>query len=277
LSIGNLQSPIGTVESRSMRETWQRRIDRAVHLATENDAARPLLQAYAAMLSLQRDCAEALKRSPRRFAGSIRDDLPVLRPSIWPVVRGVIAVGSSEIAESARRLIDGGDPAIDDLLSAGWREPSGHAFLAKIALQPYAEHLRTLGVRPIDRDAARGSGACPFCGGAPQLAILESAGAADGGGRQLLCALCLTAWPFRRVLCAHCGEEDERRLGYFHTPAFDHLRVDACETCRHYVKTIDLGRVGIAVPLVDEVAGGALDVWASQHGYEKIELNLLGM
>lgn len=260
-----------------MRETWQRRIDRAVHLSKEDSAARPLLQAYGAMLSLQRDCAEALERSPHRFTGSVRGDLPVLRPCAWPLLRGVTAVGSAEIAEAARRIIDGGDQAIDDLLIAGWQEPSGHAFLAKLALQPYAAHLHTIDVHPIDRDRPRGSGACPFCGGAPQLAILESAAAADGGGRRLLCALCLTAWPFRRVLCAQCGEEDERRLGYFHAPAFEHLRVDACETCRHYVKTIDLGCVGIAVPLVDEIAGGALDVWASQRGYEKIELNLLGM
>jgi len=34
---------------------------------------------------------------------------------------------------------------------------------------------------------------------------------------------------------------------------------------------------GVAVPLVDEVAGAPLDVWASDHGYVKIELNLVGL
>jgi formate dehydrogenase maturation protein FdhE len=29
--------------------------------------------------------------------------------------------------------------------------------------------------------------------------------------------------------------------------------------------------------VVDEVAGGLLDVWAAERGYRKIELNLLGM
>ena len=33
---------------------------------------------------------------------------------------------------------------------------------------------------------------------------------------------------------------------------------------------------GRAVPLVDEVAAVALDLWATEHGYKKIEPNLMG-
>lgn len=260
-----------------MRETWQQRIDRAVHLSDEHEATRPLLRAYGALLALQRDCYEALKCTPHRLAGSVELDLPVLRPCVRPMLRGVATLGSSLLAEDARRLLEGGDSALDAVLVDGWRRPSGQPFFPKIILQPYAEHLAAVNVRPVDRDAALRPGACPFCGGAPQLAILESAGDADGGGRRLLCAVCLTTWPFRRVLCAHCGEEDERRLGYFQSPAFHYLRVDACETCKHYLKTVDLTRLGLAVPIVDEVAGGALDLWATEHEYQKIELNLVGL
>ena len=51
----------------------------------------------------------------------------------------------------------------------------------------------------------------------------------------------------------------------------------ACDTCKYYLKTVDLTRQGNAVPLVDEVAGGPLDLWARDHGYQKIELNLVGL
>jgi formate dehydrogenase maturation protein FdhE len=40
---------------------------------------------------------------------------------------------------------------------------------------------------------------------------------------------------------------------------------------------VDLTRLGIAVPVVDEVAGASLDLWAREHDYQKIELNLVGL
>jgi len=122
--------------------------------------------------------------------------------------------------------------------------PVGQSFFAKVVLQPYAAVLASAAIRPSDRPMRGGDNFCPVCGGAPQLSFLETAADADGGGRHLQCATCFTVWPFRRVLCAHCGEENEPRLGYYHSPAFDHVRVDACETCRRYLKTVDLTRLG---------------------------------
>jgi hypothetical protein len=260
-----------------MRESWQQRIDRAVCLAEEDDGARPLLLAYSRLLGLQRDCYETLRRGAHRLTGSLDRDLPAVRAAIAPMLAAVATMEPPPPAEEARRLLDGGPPAIDAALRIGWHAPSGQQFFAKAALQPYAQFLAATNVRPVDRELPPGRNACPFCGGVPQLAILQSADAGDGGGRQLLCATCFTTWPFGRVLCARCGEEDEHRLGYYHAPAFDHLRVDVCDTCRHYLKTVDLTRLGIAVPVVDEVAGAPLDLWAHEQGYEKIELNLVGL
>jgi Protein involved in formate dehydrogenase formation len=260
-----------------MRDSWQQRIDRAAHLAERDAAARPLLQAYGRLLGLQRDCYETLLQRADRLTGSLDRDLATVRPSIAPMLTAVTTLGPPPLAEEAGRILDGAATAIDAMLLAGWHAPAGQQFFPKIALQPYAECLAAIDVHPIDRDVARGKYACPFCGGAPQLSILESAGDADGGSRQLQCATCFTRWPFPRVRCARCGEEDERRLGYYRSSAFDHLRVDACDTCKHYLKSVDLTRLGIAVPVVDEVAGAALDLWARDHDYQKIELNLVGL
>ncbi len=260
-----------------MRDVWEQRIDRATQLAGRDEAARPLLLAYGQLLHLQRNCYEALRRRANRLTGSLDRDLSAVRTSIAPMLAAVAAIGPPVLAAEATLLLDGAGPAIDSMLLTGWRTASGQQFFPKVALQPYAQFLAASDVRPLDRDLPQRKHACPFCGGPPQLSILQSAADADGGGRQLLCATCFTTWPFRRVLCAHCGEEDERRLGYFHGQPFDHLRVDACDTCRHYLKTVDLTRLGIAVPVVDEVAGAPLDLWALEHGYEKIELNLVGL
>ena len=79
------------------------------------------------------------------------------------------------------------------------------------------------------------------------------------------------------MVCANCGEQDPSRVGYYQTSGFQYLRVEACDNCKYYIKGIDLTVNGLAVPIVDEVAAVALDVWARERGYGKIELNLIGI
>lgn len=264
-----------------MRETWDRRIRRAEELAAAESPAAALLVFYARLLRNQKAVSDALHA--RRPSGSLDRDLTLMREPISRLLRDVAANGPEALANQARTL---DLESLRTSVLAHWREPSDRQFFPKAILQPYAHWLAESGVAPIDRVPMPPGGAspptsnrCPFCGGAPQLSILDplSATSGDGSGRRLLCATCLSTWPFGRVLCAQCGEEDEHKLGYFHSPDYDHLRIDACESCRHYLKTVDLGRFGLAVPLVDEVAGASLDIWARDHGYEKIELNLVGL
>jgi formate dehydrogenase maturation protein FdhE len=40
---------------------------------------------------------------------------------------------------------------------------------------------------------------------------------------------------------------------------------------------VDLTKNGRAEPLVDELASAPLDLWAREHGYAKLQSNLLGM
>jgi FdhE protein len=195
-------------------------------------------------------------------------------PALLQLVR---AEGPEPLAQAASEWAESPQSAVDERLLASWHQGS-QDFFPKATLQPYGQWLRETNTTPARRlIAVRVENRCPFCGGAPQLSILTGGGDLEGGGRSLLCATCLTPWPFRRVLCASCGEEDEKQLGYFHAPELDHLRVDACDTCRRYLKSVDLTRLGLAIPLVDEVAGAALDLWARERGYQKIEVNLLGL
>lgn len=262
-----------------MKDTWTACIDRARQLAAANGPGAPVLASYADVLTFQQQAYEVVKAGLGRSAsGSLERDLPVVRAQVPRLLEAIVANGPQALAPEAIRLLESASgAAIDDALLGYWRAPSDQDFFAKATLQPYGCWLAECGIAPIGRQLPRTDNRCPFCGGSPQLSILVAAGEADGGGRQLLCATCLTAWPFRRVVCVYCGEEDERKTGYFHTPAFDHLRLDACDSCKHYLKTVDLTKLGLAVPLVDEVAGAPLDLWARERGYEKIELNLLGL
>lgn len=261
---------------RRVRDSWDRRIRRAGQLIASGSSAESLLTFYVRVLQRQKDLYYSLSSPP---AGSLARDLMACRPAISALLHDVAQHGPDPLVVEARRLLEAEDSTMLDVLSAYWRAPSDRQFFAKAVLQPYGARLAEAGVSPTDRGLTRTDNRCPRCGGAPQLSMLDAAGAAseEGSSRQLLCAGCLTPWPFRRVLCPYCGEEDERKLGYYQSPALEHLRVEACDSCGRYLKSVDLAKLGLAVPLVDEVAGAALDVWARDHGYEKIELNLVGL
>jgi formate dehydrogenase accessory protein FdhE len=257
---------------------WERRIRRAEQLAADRGPASSLLTFYARVLRQQRALYEELPRTGG-LSGSLARDAERIAGAALALLHDIEAHGPQPLADEARALIAGGVPQITERLAAYSREPSDRDFFAKAILQAYGEQLADAAIVRSDRSGSPADNRCPACGGAPQLSFLEptTAMAGDGGGRSLLCAGCLAAWPFRRVRCPACGEEDERKLAYYHAPDLEHLRVDACETCHRYLKAVDLTKLGFAVPLVDEVAGASLDLWAREHGYEKIELNLVGL
>lgn len=262
-----------------MKETWDALTRRAEHLAAKSEATRELMSFYAELLRAQREIYEALRgRRGWLPTGVLEEDLSSVRSLVPELLRVVETHGPAALVEEARALLRAGVDEIDELLLAQWRAPNDAQFFAKAFLQPYARWLAESGGRPVDRVFERHESRCPFCGGMPQVSFLQAREAsAESGNRDLICATCLTAWPFRRVVCAYCCEERPAKLGYFHSQEFEHIRVEACDTCKRYVKGVDLTRFGLAVPLVDEVASAPLDLWAQEHGYTKIELNLVGL
>ncbi len=266
-------------------DLWTAGIARAQALAEDAAAAAALLTFTASLLRAQRDIYTHLRSTTANadvasLSGHLETDLPRLRPLLLPLLTLVAARGPEALARGATELQSVHPTALDEMLIDYWHTPSDDQFFAKAFLQPYARTLADAKIRPVDRDRIQPDQRCPFCGGRPQVAVLQATETqADGGRRHLLCASCLTVWPFRRILCPQCGEEDEHKLGYFHAAAspYPHVRVEVCATCQHYLKAVDLATVGLAVPLVDEIAASALDVWARERGFTKIERNLVGL
>lgn len=251
-----------------MTDPWLPRIQRAETLAREDGPAATLIRFYARLLREQQKIHDALQGRPLTW--TIDGDMSVLLESGYGLLEMVIESGPQPLVLEAQGL-----------LTSPWRlERTAGTFLPKALLQPY-EESRPPDRLPLTDSASTTSGAsrCPHCSGAPQLSILDGADAmtAGGGSRTLQCSRCLRSWTFRRLACPACGNDDEGTLGYYQSPTFPHVRVDACQRCGHYLKTIDRGRLGIAVPLVDELAAASLDIWARDQGYEKIELNLVGL
>ena len=258
---------------------WNKQIERADYLAAEASGSKELLGFYAQLLRAQGGIYEFL-RSRKNWlpSGDLESDMDVVQLTMPALLETVALHGPTSLASEAQvLLVAESNTMIDELLDY-WRNPSDTQFFAKSILQPYARWLVETSTTPAGRELAGGERACPFCGGRPQLSFLQSKeSSAESGNRDLLCATCLSSWEFRRVVCANCGEERPSKLGYFHSPEFDHVRIEACDSCQHYIKGIDLTRLGLAVPLVDEIYSSPLDLWAREHGYKKIELNLVGI
>jgi formate dehydrogenase accessory protein FdhE len=260
-----------------MSSFWNRQIERADHLAAESSGSKELLTFYAQLLRAQQEIYEAL-RSRKNWlpSGDLESDAAVIQASMKGLLERVSRNGPESLAESAQALLDTESNVMAKELFDYWRSPSDTQFFAKSVLQPYLHWLAETKATPVGRELAGGERTCPFCGGMPQLSFLQ-ARESESGNRDLLCADCLCSWEFRRIVCANCGEERPAKLGYFHSPEFDHIRIEACDSCKHYLKGIDLTRFGHAEPLVDEIYAAPLDLWAREHGYTKIELNLVGL
>lgn len=183
--------------------------------------------------------------------------------------------GPKALAKLTRELRGHGEDFCSELLKAAWvaHTPSGaQGLLAFAFLQPYAEWLRS---QAQPRQVSTSHALCPFCNRKPGLGVLRQMG--DGGARSMVCSFCLAEWEFRRIVCPGCGEENDKELPVYTASQFDFIRVECCDTCKAYIKSMDLTKNGRAEPLVDELASAPLDLWAHEHGYAKLQCNLLGL
>jgi FdhE protein len=279
---------------------WDRRIRRAGELASCYPFAAEGLRFYARLATFQRslyaDIQQALADSPAGDSTrSLREelDLFLLLPNFSRFLSLIEQIAPAPLAQAAGGLARKGTPGwqraiedfwhgdLDTAMAVGgaeeeWEDAaraakSGERLLAWIYLQPYAEYLADQREKTVVDGAPS---TCPLCGGKPVVGVLRSEG--DGAKKSLICMLCAHEWGFRRIYCPACGEEREPQMAFYSAPEIAHVRVDVCDTCHTYLKSIDLTKTGLAVPVVDELATIPLDLWAREHGYEKLQINLLG-
>ena len=266
---------------------YRARIERTEWLAKIHQFAREILTFYSAIAEFQRDYYEALpklwgKKPVAPASGDLRSEL---RPEVvlGPFENLLKMVGErapGTLASEARHLQSQGLKRMEEILRIFWKKGlleanSGDTpaaeFLARTMLQPYADFVCGAMLPPAPlMTVCR----CPRCNALPLLGVLRPEG--DGGKRFLVCAFCGLEWEFRRIFCASCGEEQEAKLPIYVAEQFPHIRMECCETCKHFLRTIDFTRDGHAVAVVDDLAALPLSLWAEEHGYRRIQRNLLG-
>jgi FdhE protein len=240
---------------------WERRIRRAEELATAWPFAAGPLGFFGAVTAFQAD-----------VYGAAPPDLGALAAH-GPALAALVAKsGTGELAQAAPADWAGA-------LDAAWRGDAADgaaAFYPRALLQPWAARAaeRWREGREPGRDVA---GTCPFCARPPAVSLLREDREAGAVTRALVCSLCFTEWGFARVLCPRCRAEEPERLPRYSADEMPWLRVEACDACGGYLKSVDLTQARDAEPVADELGSTPLDIVARERGYTKLVANLIGL
>jgi FdhE protein len=231
------------------RKRWEIRLLRLRELGEVHKPIASALRFYAAIVEFQAEISS-------RFTQIVKPGIP-LRGQIdvsalvaeIPSLFSLVGRHGPELLREAvgQWESDGAQKWLQSLQSALNSDRPASAgvddLFTRTGLQPVAENLQL----QLPDDGYTGTGSCPVCGGFAQLAVLRPEG--DAAGRWLSCSFCLREWAFRRLICPWCQEEDKEKLSRFSSEEWPSVHVEACDTCRRYLKAIDMTVDGLAVPL----------------------------
>jgi len=257
----------------------QRRSARAEELAVQRPFAGDLLEFYVRLIRFQENLRQQIEIAlpiPASVNASLGEpELSEMGARFASFLSMVEAHGPQRSAAASHELRACAPEFRRALLSSAWREAGSRdaaGLLARAFLQPYAELLRDrASVRPFNGTDAF----CSHCNRKPVVGVLRPK--SEGAARWLVCSFCSNEWEFRRLVCPACGEENDRKLPVYTASDFDYVRMECCESCKTYLKTVDLTKNGLAEPVVDEIASVPLDLWARDRGYAKLQTNILGL
>jgi FdhE protein len=255
---------------------FERRAARAVQLAEASEAAAAPLIFSAGLYRAQSALASVIAGSHTRrpLVGVPNDDLGEVVPDLRRLLRFAGEHAPAGLASIAGQRAREETVDLHARLRAFWTGETRDDYLSRALLRPYVETLAGLNVRP-DRTGPVGS--CPFCGGLPWIASRRAGPEGAGAQRYLGCALCGGEWVANRVRCVACLEENPTKLLSYTSDRHPTVRIEACDGCRRYVKSLDLTLDGRLVPEVDDLVSIAMDLWARENGYSRIEPGLAGV
>lgn len=256
-------------------------------------AYRDMLEFHAAVFCAQEAALGAVRLAPAAAPGSLPETLagraPLVRPPDLPfdpdattilfaelcrlaIERGSGLAGSARVLASrpeAAAALSGSFLAGDEQhlrqAAAGWKvEAADLSFLLYHSLRPSL--LRASGELAHFLDGGTWErGDCPICGSRPALGWLSAE-----GERVLHCGFCWHRWPLRRLTCPSCDRSEH--LSYRYTDEEPEYRIDLCDGCRRYLKTVDSRNLPRpAYPPLEQVASLHLDIHAAESGYQPLD------
>jgi FdhE protein len=265
------------------RPTWDQRIARAGEVAEIFPFAAEVLGFYAGVARFQKALYGYIQQARGKSAlpgHAFRDslDLVLLLPRFPGFLKVVREAAPAALSALAEQMAAEKEPRWEKLLRDFWESsepgdlPCTDSFFARAFLQTYAEFVAERLAAP---PRVGNSATCPICESEPVVGVLREEQL--GAKRTFICSLCAHEWEFPRLVCPGCGEDRNDALAVYTSEHFEHIRVEACDTCKTYFKAVNLTKYGLAIPVVDELASLPLTLWAQEHGYTKLQPNLMAV
>jgi FdhE protein len=165
-----------------------------------------------------------------------------------------------------KKLLTGGskEQRIEERVKELGLDKDVFLFLIQTSIRPSVE----AGVKQLRSDLDPETwlkGYCPLCGSLPTLSLLKE----EAGKRYLLCSYCGYQWRMDRISCPFCKNKDQESLHYFFGEGEETHRIDLCDKCHQYIKTIDTRDLQESDPVLEDLATPHLDILASQKGYKR--------
>lgn len=115
-------------------------------------------------------------------------------------------------------------------------------------------------------------GRCPVCNAVPSLAFIK-----EEEGKTLSCSYCSSRGTWHRIGCPHCQSRDAKKLEIIEVEQEKGFRIDLCNECKSYLKTMDEGLLGEYTPELLDIISLPLDILAQGRGYKRRSPNPIGM
>jgi FdhE protein len=146
-------------------------------------------------------------------------------------------------------------------------------FLLHTTIKPFVEAMASHLRDEVDEDLWD-KGCCPICGSQPLMGELRS----EEGKRIWTCSFCGSQWRGKRLMCPFCENTDHQTLRYFYTEREKAYRIDVCDKCKRYIKTVDTRQMADEIFLpVEDLATLHLDILAADKGFKRESFNFLGI
>ena len=205
---------------------------------------------------------------PKEYFNSLISIAEKRMPEVAQNIIDIIKSSPFDWEKNIRASFDHKADEIDIQISADDREEEDNIDLIDLfmeeSLRPELEIIAKKYGETVGK-SSWSEGYCPICGKEPKIGEIREE---EDGKRYLFCHQCGFKWYFHRIKCPFCGNEEQHSLAYFEVEGEERYRVDVCNKCRRYIKTVELPKSSEEPNMdVEDIATLHLDMIAYDEGY----------